>query len=194
MGKTYDRIPDKLAKFIRAQPLFFVATAPLSGDGHVNLSPKGLDTFRILSDHEVAYLDLTGSGNETTAHLAENGRITCMICSFSGPPMILRLYGRGHTVLPYGPRWPALVAKFGGYPGARQIVVATIERVSTSCGFGVPLMDYVGPRDQLVRWAEQKGPDALRDYQREHNTHSIDGLRAPIADVFAEEEAGATES
>jgi hypothetical protein len=185
MGKTYDHISDNLAAFIRAQPLFFVATAPLAADGHVNLSPRGLDTFRVITPTQVAYLDLTGSGNETSAHLAENGRITIMFCAFSGPPQILRLYGQGRTVLPADPQWDAWAAHFPVYGGTRQIVVMDVTRVQTSCGFGVPLMEYVSPRDQLIRWAEQKGDDAIAAYQQQKNSYSIDGLRAPLAEQRA---------
>lgn len=179
MGKVHPSISEDLAAFMREQPLFFVGTAPLAADGHVNLSPKGLDTFRILSATQVAYLDLTGSGNETAAHLAENGRITFMFCAFQGRPQILRLYGHGQTVLSTDERWPALSAHFPPLPGARQIILADIERVQTSCGFAVPLMSLVGERDQLVRWAEQKDAAGLQEYRREKNRQSIDGLPAP---------------
>ncbi|MFO7166664.1 MAG: pyridoxamine 5'-phosphate oxidase family protein [Chloroflexota bacterium] len=185
MAKLYEHITDDLAAFIREQPLFFVATAPLAADGHVNLSPKGLDTFRILTPRRVAYLDLTGSGNETSAHLAENGRVTFMFCAFGGPPKILRLYGRGRTVLPGDGEWEELIGLFPEIPGARQIVVAEISRVQTSCGFAVPLMEYVGQRDTLVRWAQRKGEDGLDAYRREKNAHSIDGLPTPLGDSLA---------
>jgi hypothetical protein len=181
MAKLYDTITDELAAFIHAQPLFFVASAPLDPHGHVNLSPKGLDCFHILAPQQVAYLDLTGSGNETSAHLAENGRITFMFCAFAGPPRILRLYGQGRVVLPHTPAWKNLVAHFPDYPGMRQIIVAEITRVQTSCGFGVPLMDYVGQRDTATRWAAAKGEDGIAAYQREKNMISIDGLRTPLA-------------
>ena len=157
MAKLYDCITDDLAAFIQAQPLFFVATAPLAADGHVNLSPKGLDCLRILSPQRVAYLDLTGSGNETSAHLLENGRITFMFCAFSGPPNILRLYGQGRTVLPGTAEWGELRPLFPEHLGVRQIIAAEISRVQTSCGYAVPLMDYVKPRDTLTRWAAAKG-------------------------------------
>ena len=181
MGKTYDHIAPDLRAFIEAQKLFFVATAPLDGGGHVNLSPKGLDCFRVLSDRSVAYLDLTGSGNETSAHVEENGRITLRFCAFDGPPNILRLYGRGRTVLPGAPRWDDLASKVPQYPGARQIIHADIDRVMTSCGFAVPLYDYRGDRDTLVRWAETKGDAALIDYRQQKNTRSIDGIRTALA-------------
>lgn len=180
MAKLYDTITPELAEFIARQPLFFVASAPLSAEGHVNLSPKGLDCLRVLSMQQVAYLDLTGSGNETSAHLAENGRITFLFCAFDGAPQILRLYGQGRVVLPGDDEWPSLSARFSSLPGVRQIVVADIERVQTSCGFAVPLMDFVGQRDTLVRWAETRGEEALLRYQQEKNVTSIDGLPAPL--------------
>ena len=180
MGKVFAEISDDLREFIEAQLVFFVATAPLSADGHVNVSPKGLDTFRVLSSRSVAYLDLTGSGNETAAHLAENGRITVMCCAFSGPPRIVRLYGRGRPVLSDDASWPELRALFGEYPGVRQIIVIDVDRVQTSCGFGVPLMARPKERDTLVRWAEAKGEDGLEEYRLKKNAHSIDGLPAPL--------------
>ena len=180
MAKLYDQITDELQSFIAAQPLFFVATAPLAADGHVNLSPKGLDSFRVLSPRKVAYLDLTGSGNETSAHLAENSRITFMFCAFAGPPRILRLYGEGQTILPGSPEWHGMRPDFPDYPGARQIIVAEIARVQTSCGFGIPLMEFAGHRDQLPRWAEAKGEAGLATYRRDKNARSIDALPAPL--------------
>ncbi|HEV2855291.1 MAG TPA: pyridoxamine 5'-phosphate oxidase family protein [Thermoanaerobaculia bacterium] len=190
MGKILDAISPELASFIEEQPLFFVGTAPLASSGHVNLSPKGLDTFRILSPARVAYLDLTGSGNETAAHLQENGRITFMFCSFGKNPRILRLYGRGRVVLPDAADWPEWAERFPSLPGARQIVVGEVEMVQTSCGFGVPLMDLVEPRETLTRWAEAKGPEGLRAYWREKNARSLDGLPAPGRD--AQRPAGGT--
>jgi hypothetical protein len=181
MGKVYDSISERLHEFILEQPMFFVATAPLADDGHVNLSPKGLDCFRILSPNRVAYLYLTGSGNETSAHLNENGRITLMFCAFKGAPMIVRLYGSGHTVLPDTPEWEALHAEFPYYRNQRQIIVADISRVSSSCGYAVPLMDYVEQRDTLLRWAETRSDDDLVKYRQEKNQCSIDGLPAPLA-------------
>lgn len=179
MAKTHPSITVELQAFAETQPLFFVATAPLGTSGHVNLSPKGLDTFRVLGPERVAYLDLTGSGNETAAHLAENGRITFLFCAFSGAPKILRLYGHGRTVLPSDKEWSDLAAHFPELPGIRQIVVADLDRVQTSCGFGVPVLQYVDQRPTLPRWAESKGDD-LRAYRREKNAHSIDGLPAPL--------------
>ena len=175
MGRVLEAITDELAEFIAAQRVFFVATAPTDG-GHVNVSPKGLDTFAVLDPNTVAYLDLTGSGVETVAHLRENGRITIMFCAFDGKPNILRLYGRGQ-VLPIGePSADALLPRFGEYPGARSVICVQVDRVSTSCGYGVPLLSYEGERDQLLQFAERRGPDGLVEYRDEKNAVSIDGL------------------
>lgn len=187
MAKLYEHITDRLAEFIRAQPMFFVASAPLATDGHVNVSPKGLDCLRILSPRRVAYLDLTGSGNETSAHILENGRITFMFCAFSGPPQILRLYGQGHTVLQGSDEWAQLAPLFPEYHGARQIIAADIERVQTSCGYAVPLLDYVGQRDTLLRWADSKDDQGLEEYRCEKNVRSIDGLPTPLAQQVTHE-------
>jgi len=187
VGKLYDHITDDLAQFIKAQPVFFVATAPLAAEGHVNLSPKGLDCLRILSPQHIAYLDMTGSGNETSSHLRENRRVTFMFCAFSGAPTILRLYGRGHTILPGTDEWEGLAPLFPSYCGARQIISAEIDRVQTSCGYAVPLMEYVGQRDTLIRWAEAKGDQGLIEYRREKNVESIDGLPAPLAECLVDE-------
>ncbi|HYW07383.1 MAG TPA: pyridoxamine 5'-phosphate oxidase family protein [Longimicrobium sp.] len=180
MAKVLECITPELKAFIEAQPVFFVASAPLSEQGHVNLSPKGLDCLRVLTSGRVAYLDLTGSGNETSAHLHENGRITFMFCAFTGAPRILRLYGTGEVVLPDSPQWAELIGHFPSYPGIRQVVTAEISRVQTSCGFAVPLMEYSQQRDTLPRWAEAKGEDLPR-YRQEKNATSIDGLPAPLA-------------
>jgi hypothetical protein len=161
--------------------MFFVATAPLGETGHVNLSPKGMDCFRILGPERVGYVDLIGSGNETSAHLLENGRITFMFCALDGPPNILRLYGAGHTVLPGSPEWDELSPRFTLFPATRQLIVADITRVQTSCGFGVPLYEYVGERDHLFRWAEKRGPTGLESYVQEYNSASIDGLPSALA-------------
>jgi hypothetical protein len=181
MGKVMDEISQELAEFIRAQPVFFVATAPLSHRGHINLSPKGLDTFRILSPRRVAYADMTGSGNETSAHLAENGRITMIFCGFDDRPKILRIYGRGRTVLRGDAQWRELAAPFEQHVSLRQMIVVDVSRVATSCGFGVPLMTFIDERGMLREWAMKKGKDGLKSYRREKNLHSIDGLIAPIA-------------
>ena len=172
---------DHHKSFINKQHLFFVATSPLSTEGHLNLSPKGLDSFRILSDSCVAYMDITGSGNETSAHLLENGRITFMFCAFDGPPNILRLYGKGYTILPGHPRWNELAGFFTIHPSARQIIVADIFKVQTSCGFAVPYYTYTGERDQADKWAKSKGPAGLEEYKKEKNLVSIDGLPTPLS-------------
>ena len=186
MAKVFDCITDDLKKFIADQQMFFVASAPLTATGHINVSPKGLDSFRVLSDRRVAYLDLTGSGNETSAHLIENGRITLMFCAFQGSPMILRLYGTGQVVLPDTPAWAELISWFTPLPGARQIVVADIERVQTSCGFGVPLYDTVDQRRMLLDWASKKGQEGLKEYHMQKNMVSVDGLPTPIAIAMQE--------
>jgi hypothetical protein len=183
MGKVVPEMTPVLERFIADQPVFFVASAPLAASGHVNLSPKGLDSFRVLSPRRVAYLDLTGSGNETAAHVAENGRITLMFCSFSRKPLILRLYGRGHLVQPGQPTWPELSGLFPTYPGVRQVVVVDVTRIQTSCGFGVPRLEAATDRDALLKWAEAKNPAGLRDYRAQKNARSIDGLSAPISEA-----------
>lgn len=179
MGKLYERIDDRLKNFITAQPLFFVATAPLNG-GHVNVSPKGYqDTFTIIDDRTVAYLDLHGSGAETIAHLRENGRITVMFCSFDRSPKILRLQGTGRVVLPGSGEWDALAARFhteGLKP--RSIVVVSVERVADSCGYGVPYMELVEERSMLKDWADRKSDEDLAAYRAQKNSASIDGLPA----------------
>lgn len=180
MATVHPEIDAKMAAWIAAQPLYFNATAPLTADGHINLSPRGLDTLRVLGPREVAYLDLVGNSNESAAHLAENGRITLMFCAFSGAPQILRLFGTGEVLRPDHPRFPALREQFPpGQKGIRQLVHIRVRRVQTSCGFGVPLLDYVGQREELPRWAEKKGEAGLADYQRRNNSRSIDGLPAP---------------
>lgn len=175
MGRTYDALDAHLIDWIGRQHLFFVATAPRD-EGHVNLSPKGHDTFRVLDERTVAYLDLTGSGIETVAHLRENGRLTIMFCAFEGPPQILRLYGRGEVVEPDDATFAELVATFPPLPGTRSVVVLHVDRISSSCGYSVPLYSYEGERDTLLEWAERKGPDGLDAYHTEKNALSIDGL------------------
>ncbi|WP_276353314.1 pyridoxamine 5'-phosphate oxidase family protein [Cohnella caldifontis] len=180
MGKKFEAMLPEHEEFIRKQRLFFVGTAPLSGEGHVNLSPKGYDSLRILGPNRAAYLDLTGSGNETSAHVRENGRITLMFCAFEGPPNILRLYGRGTVILPGTAEWDDLVPLFPSVPGARQIIEVDIHLVTTACGYAVPFMDYAGERDTLQRWAVQKGDEGLVQYRKEKNARSIDGLPTPL--------------
>ncbi|MBW3574892.1 MAG: pyridoxamine 5'-phosphate oxidase family protein [Actinobacteria bacterium] len=176
MGQVYDVLPEALASFVADQPVYFVATAPLSLDGHVNVSPKGGDTFRVVDRRTVAYLDLTGSGVETLAHLWENGRITLMFCAFEGAPRIVRLYGRGEGLRPGDGDFAELAGLFPELPGVRSVVRVGLDRVSTSCGYGVPLLSFQGHRDQLVAWAERKGPAGVAAYQAQRNAASIDGL------------------
>ncbi len=176
MGKFFNQIQDPHKKFIEKQHLFFVATAPLATDGHINLSPKGMDCFRVLSPNQVAYMDIIGSGNETSAHILENGRITFMFCAFDGPPNILRLYGKGYAVLPGDDDWPALSAHFNMVMATRQIIVADIDMVQTSCGFSVPYYSYEGERDHAEKWAQNKGVEGLKIYKDEKNLVSLDGL------------------
>lgn len=179
MGKVLPGIDDALAGFLRAQRMFFVATAPTAADGMVNVSPKGLDgSFAVLGDHEVAYLDLTGSAAETIAHLRDNGRICLMFCAFDGPPRIVRLHGRGEAVLLGEPRFDEMAARFPDHPGARAVVRVDVTRVADSCGFAVPRMTFDAERDQLTRWAANRGPEGLAAYRAERNARSIDGLPA----------------
>lgn len=176
MGKVYATLDPPLVEFLRRQHLFFVATAPLGAEGHVNLSPKGHDTFAVLDERTVAYLDLTGSGIETLAHLRENGRITILFCAFEGPPKIVRLYGRGEAIEKGEAEFEQLRAHFPAFDGARAIVRVRLTRVSDSCGYSVPLFDYAGERRQLLEWTERKGTDGLDTYRDKNNTRSIDGL------------------
>jgi len=176
MGESYDGITPELAQWIERQHLFFVATAPLAGDGLINCSPKGMDTFRILGPREVAYLDLTGSGIETIAHARENGRIVFMFCAFEGPPKIVRLHGTGEVVFPDSPEYGSLGSLFPDYIGSRAIVRARLARISDSCGFGVPKYRYGGDRNTLIRWSESKGQAALTHYRQAKNARSLDGL------------------
>ena len=182
MGKTYDSIDATLAAWIGRCPLFFVATAPLAADGHVNLSPKGLDSFRILGPTRVGYLDLTGSGAETLAHLRENARITFLFCAFEGAPKIVRLYGRGRFVRPGSTEWDELAPEFPTVHGARSIVTADVTRIADSCGYGVPRMSFVEDRDTLVKWAEAKDAETIAAYLAAKNMRSIDGLPALASD------------
>ena len=176
MADRFSSISDDLARWWAEQPLFFVATAPSGSDGHVNCSPKGLDTFRVLNPRAVAYLDLTGSGAETISHLRENGRIVFMFCEMSGTPKIVRLHGNGRVVLPDTDEWQSQVHRFPQHPGARTVVIAEITRVSDSCGFGVPKYEYARERRGLTTWAESKGIEGLAQYRGEKNSKSIDGL------------------
>jgi len=175
MARFYERLNTELETFIGRQHVFFTASAPRVG-GHVNLSPKGMDSFRVLDPNTVAYLDVTGSGAETAAHVRENGRLTVMFCSFEAKPLILRLYGSGEVLLPADPGWAMNRPLFPDHPGARAIVLLHVSEIQTSCGFGVPLMAYQGERGDLVHWARKKGEEGLRRYRREKNRESMDGL------------------
>jgi hypothetical protein len=181
MAKFDTAIRGHHRSFIERQRMFFVASAPLGAAGRVNLSPKGGDAFRVLTETTVAYLDYTGSGNETSAHLLENGRITFMFCAFDGPPNILRLYGTGRTVLPGDADWERLSACFELPAGTRQIIVADIRTVQTSCGYSVPLYEPAGERDQMDKWTAAKGADGLAQYRLEKNQRSIDGLPTALS-------------
>jgi Pyridoxamine 5'-phosphate oxidase len=188
VGKTFEGIDERLERWIADQPMFFVGSAPLDEDGHINVSPKGpIQTLRVLDPHTVAYLDFIGSGAETIAHVRENGRIVLMLCAFQGPPRILRLHGQGRVVTAADCEFDELAERCDfpdpATPEARRaIVVVEVERVADSCGYGVPLMSYEGQRPHMELWAAKKvrvgGPEALLDYQREHNSASIDGLPA----------------
>lgn len=179
MGQVYEAITPRLRDFIQAQHVFFVATAPLGPGGHVNVSPKGIDgTFAIVDDHTVAYLDITASGAETIAHLRENGRITVMFCSFERQPKILRLHGRGRVVSVHEEEFAAWRPRFPDTFATRAVIVVDVERVSDSCGYGLPLLDYAGERDMLIGHMERKGPDGVAAYRAEKNATSIDGLPA----------------
>ena len=177
MAKTFEGIDEKLGRFLADQPVFFVATAPSEAEGHINLSPKGVaGTFAVLDPQTVAYLDITGSGIETVAHLRDNGRIVIMFCAFTGPPRIVRLHGRGTVVLPGDTAWEDLAARFPPQPGTRSVIKVALDRVSDSCGFGVPFMSYDRDRGQLAEWANRKTDEELVEYRAKKNTVSIDGL------------------
>jgi len=188
MGRLYEAIDDHQRAWIARQALFFVGTAPLDGDGHVNVSPKGpIGSLSVLDERTVAYLDVVGSGAETIAHLRENGRIVVMLCAFEGPPRILRLHGRGEVVLPAEERFERLLAQAGFeqpevLESRRAVIVVHVTRIADSCGYGVPLMDYAGERPHQAKSSAKRvrvhGPQAYVDYQREHNGASIDGLPA----------------
>jgi predicted pyridoxine 5'-phosphate oxidase superfamily flavin-nucleotide-binding protein len=188
MGKTYDVIDDRWRDWIARQPMFFVGTAPLDGGGHVNVSPKGpIGSLQVVDDRTVAYLDVAGSGAETIAHIRENGRIVVMLCSFEGPPKILRLHGRGDVVLPEDPRFDELIERFDFEDPSieesrRSIVVVHVERIADSCGYGVPLMSHEGQREHYDKYERKRlrvqGPEAMRELARQQNAESIDGLPA----------------
>jgi hypothetical protein len=188
MGKLYERIDERLERWLAAQTVFFVGSAPLDPDGHINISPKGpIETLALLDDRTVAYLDMVGSGAETAAHVRENARIVIMLCAFQGPPRIVRLHGRARLVQAGDPDFQALFERCAfpraSVPAARRaIVLVDVLRIADSCGYGVPLMSYEGQRPHMDAWAQKKvcvgGEGALRDYQRQKNALSIDGLPA----------------
>lgn len=178
MASFKPSLSDDLVEFIRQQPIFFTASA--AAEGRINLSPKGIDTFRVLNEKRVCYLDFIGSGNETAAHIEHDGRLTIMFCSFGAKPLILRLYGRGQVIRPTAPEFSELSPLFEVRPGVRQIIALDIESLQTSCGFGVPEMTLVRHRETLSDWCRKKGPEALVEYERAKNRKSIDGL--PIAE------------
>jgi hypothetical protein len=178
MGKVLDALDANVTAIVTRQPVFFVATAPSGDGGHVNVSPKGgTGSFAVIDPTTVAYLDVTGSGVETIAHLRDNGRITIMFCTFEGPPLIVRLYGRGRALLPGDDGFADLRGLFpAGVPGVRSVIRVEVERVATSCGYGVPLMSYEADRTMLAEWAERRGPEGVEAYRAERNAVSIDGL------------------
>jgi Pyridoxamine 5'-phosphate oxidase len=176
LATKYEGIDTAIRQFIEAQQMFFVASAPLDANGHVNVSPKGLDTFRVLGPKAVAYLDLTGSGIETVAHVKENGRMVLMFCAFQGAPKILRLYGRGRVVEPGDAEFSEMRGQFPDHAGVRSIVVVELTDIIDSCGFGVPLYRYEGQREQHGAWARKVGPEGIRTYQQKNNRGSLDGL------------------
>lgn len=181
MGKEYEGLEPSLVEWIERQHVFFVASAPSGEDGHVNLSPKGLDTLRVLDAHTLAWLDFVGSGVETVAHLRQNGRITVCFCAFEGPPRIVRVHGRGEALEPGAPGFAELRARLPEVPveaAVRSLVRVRAVRIADSCGYGVPLYEYRGERTQLHDWATRKGEDGLADYRRENNARSLDGLPA----------------
>ncbi|MBI3775524.1 MAG: pyridoxamine 5'-phosphate oxidase family protein [Gammaproteobacteria bacterium] len=178
MGKQYTELTGNLTAFIARQKMFFVGTA--AADGRVNVSPKGMDTLRVLTANRAVWLNLTGSGNETAAHLRELSRITLMFCAFEGDPLILRVYGQARALHPRDAEWASLHALFPNFNGARQIIDVAIELVQTSCGFGVPFLDFKAQREQLTQWAEKKGANGIRQYWEDKNQLSLDGKPTEI--------------
>ena len=180
MAKVHPEIDPELKSWIEKQPVYFLASAPLEKDGHVNVSPRGLDSLRVTGKNEVIMLDMTGSGNESASHIHQNGRLTVMFCAFEGEPRILRLYGKARVIGESDPEWLQLRELFAMQsPGVRQIFHLKVTRVQTSCGFGVPLMNFVEQRDLLPDWAEKRGHEGLVEYRHRKNRQSIDGLPAP---------------
>lgn len=178
MADFFEKLEDKHVAFIEKQPMFFTATA--AENARINLSPKGMDSFRVLGPNQVAYLDMVGSGNETAAHLLADGRITIMFCSFDRNALIMRLFGKGRMVQKDDPEWGELIAHFNALPSIRQIMVMDVQSVQTACGWGVPQMELIGERPTMSKWAEKKGEDGLKLYKEEKNSASIDGLPTGI--------------
>ncbi|MGN7613829.1 pyridoxamine 5'-phosphate oxidase family protein [Magnetococcales bacterium HHB-1] len=178
MGKIHPQLSDKMIHFIKEQKIFFVATVP--NQGRINLSPKGLDSFRCLNPQQALFLNLTGSGNETAAHLKQDPRITIMFCSFDTNPLILRIYGQGTAIHQHDDNWQEYASHFPHLQGKRQLILITIDSVHTSCGAGVPLFNYQGERSELPNWFEKKGPDGIRDYWQKNNRISLDGADTGI--------------
>jgi len=178
MAKRISSLTPELSSFIEKQKLFFVATA--AAEGNVNLSPKGMDALRVIDPNRLVWLNLTGSGNETAAHLLQFNRMTIMFCAFEGPPLILRLYGTAELVHAEDEQWDSYRALFPGYHGERQIIDMKIDLVQTSCGFAVPNYEYLGDRDTLEKWAEKKGEQGIREYWQEKNKTSLDGFPTDI--------------
>lgn len=178
MAKFYKKLTPRLQSFIAKQKIFFIATAP--EDGRINLSPKGMDSLRVIDNNRILWLNVTGSGNETAAHLLENPRITIMMCSFEGAPNILRIYGKGKAIHPSDSKWNSVIGLFPETPGARQIFDIRVESAQTSCGMSIPFFDYKGEREELNVWAEEKGQKGIEDYWKEKNCISIDGKSTGI--------------
>jgi hypothetical protein len=178
MSKFYTSLTKRVQSFIAKQKMFFVATAPKNG--RINLSPKGMDSVRVVNENQILWLNLTGSGNETAAHLLEDDRITLMFCSFEGNPNILRIYGRGKAIHPKDPEWDAAISLFPEIPGSRQIFDITVESAQDSCGMSIPFYEFKGERNQLNNWAINTGEEGVKEYWKERNTKSIDGLPTDI--------------
>jgi hypothetical protein len=188
LGKVYASITSDLASWLGAQPMFFVATATTDPDTRVNVSPRGLDTFRVLGPHRVAWLDLTGSGVETIAHLGADGRVTLMFCAFDDPPQVIRLHGRGRVHRLGGDEFEKMLPLFPDLPDGRAIIDVAVERIASSCGYGVPRMEFLGPRERLLDSARRKGPGKLARYRARRNAQSIDGLPGLVPSQSAKEQ------
>ena len=182
MAKKYDHINEKIKKFISEQKIFFVATA--TPESRINLSPKGMDSLRVLGENRIMWLNLTGSGNETAAHLLHNGRITLMLCAFEGPPMILRIFGKGTVIHPNHSAWKEHIGLFPDLAGKRQLIDVEVEMVQTSCGMSIPYFDFKSDRMYLDEWAKKKGDEGIKDYWKENNEQSIDDLSTNIQEGY----------